>query len=212
VATPAPKRLGEETFQVPASVRFPVELTPPEGFDPARVETWPAVEGRLEWVAGRLRYMPPCGDRQQDTVADVVVTLGNWTRAHPEFVVGTGEAGMHLGEDTRGADAAIWRRADLGPLTGGFRTVPPLLAVEVAGRDERERELREKARWYFRVGVRSVWIVLPEEREVVVMTPEGETRHVVGERLPSNPHLPALTPGVDELFVQVTQVHQRRRP
>src|SRR2546427_4650854 len=98
MATPARKELHEETFQVPASVRFPVELTPPEGFDPAHVETWPEVEGRLEWVAGRLLYMPPCGQRQAETAADVVVTLGIWARAHPEFVVGTGDARLHAGD------------------------------------------------------------------------------------------------------------------
>jgi Uma2 family endonuclease len=205
MARPAPRELEEETFRVPGSVRFPVELTPPEGFDPARVETWPDVEGRLEWVAGRLLYMPPCGDRQQDTVADMVHALVGWVRAHPEFVVGTSDAGMHIGEDTRGADAAIWRRADLGPLTGGFRTVPPLLAVEVAGRDERERQLRDKAGWYFRAGVPLVWIVLPEEREVVVLTHVRETRRGVGDRLPEDARLPDLAPPVDEFFVQISR-------
>ena len=205
MARPAPRELHAETFQVPASVRFPVELMPPEGFDPARVETWPEVEGRLEWVAGRLLYMPPCGDWRQDTVADLVHALVSWVRSHPDFVVGTSDAGVHLGGDTRGADAAIFRRADLGPRTGGFRTVPPLLAVEVAGRDERERELRDKAGWYFRAGVPIVWIVLPESREVVVLTHEGARRYGLGDRLPSDPRLPDLAPAVDEFFVQISQ-------
>jgi len=149
--------------------------------------------------------MPPCGDRQQDTVADVVITLGNWVRSHPEFVVGTNEAGMFLGEDGRGADAAIWRRADVGPYQGGFRRVPPLLAVEVAGRYERERQLREKARWYLEAGVPVVWIVLPKKREVLIVTAAGDTRHRRGERLPGDPRLPGLAPMVDELFVQVSR-------
>ena len=190
---------------MPASVRFPVELTPPEGFDPPRVETWPRVNGRLEWVAGRLLYMPPCGGRQTETVADVVYALGTWARAHPDFVVGTGEAGLHAGDDVRGADAAIWRRVDVRPVTGGFRTVPPLLAVEVAGRDERERELRDKAGWYFAAGVPMVWIVLPEDREVVVLTPEGARRYNAGERLPPDPRLPELAPAVEEFFVQISR-------
>src|SRR5947208_7848377 len=91
MARPAPIDVDEATIPVPGTVRFPVELTPPDGFDPARLETWPRVEGRLEWVGGRLLYMPPCGDRQQYTVADVVATLIIWVRAHPEFAVGTNE-------------------------------------------------------------------------------------------------------------------------
>src|SRR5207244_12883275 len=59
VARPAPSELDEETIPVPGSVRFPVELTPPDGFDPARLETWPRAEGRLERVDGRLLYIAP---------------------------------------------------------------------------------------------------------------------------------------------------------
>src|SRR5262245_17624322 len=101
MARPAPHMLEEETVRVPASVRFPVELVPPVAFDPARLETWPAVDGRLEWVEGRLRYMPPCGAKQQYTVTDLVTVLGNWVQCRPDFLVGTNEAGMHLGGDTR---------------------------------------------------------------------------------------------------------------
>ena len=197
--------MQEETIPVPGTVRFPVELTPPEGFDPARLETWPRVEGRLEWVGGRLLYMPPCGDRQQYTVADVVATLVNWVRSHPEFAVGTNEAGMRLGDDSRGADAAMWHRAKGDTYDGGFQRMPPVLAVEVAGRDEGEPELRDKARWYLGVGVPIVWLVLPAEREVVVVTSEGERRYGVGERLPADPRLPGLCPLTDEFFVQISQ-------
>ncbi len=203
MARPAPSERDEETIPVPGTVRFPVELTPPEGFDPALVETWPRVEGRLEWVAGRLLYMPPCGDRQQDTVADLVTELGIWLRSHPEYVVGTNEAGMYLGEDTRGADGAIWRRADVGRYEDGFRRVPPILAAEVSGRYE--AALREKARWYFDAGVAVVWILLPKEREVLVVTRAGESRHRMGDRLPSDPRLPDLAPRVEDLFAQVSR-------
>jgi|SRR5581483_6874401 len=204
MARPVPKALDDEaTVQVPGTVRFPVELTPPDGFDPARLETWPRVDGRLEWVAGRLLYMPPCGDRQQDTVTDLVVALGAWVRQHREFVVGTNEAGLRLGDDSRGADAAVWRRADLSGYTGGFRIVPPVLAAEVAGRYEGEAELRDKARWYLGAGVAVVWIVLPTERETLVVTASGESRHPRGDRLPPHPDVPDLAPTVADFFVQI---------
>ena len=205
MARPAPRDVDAGTIPVPGTVRFPVELTPPEGFDPTRLETWPRVEGRLEWVGGRLLYMPPCGDRQQYTVADVVITLGNWVRAHPEFAVGTNEAGMQLHDDVRGADAAIFRRTKGETYEGGVQLRPPVLAVEVGGRYEGEADLREKSRWYLGVGVPIVWIVLPKTREVVVVTSDGERRFGVGERLPGDPRLPGLAPLTDELFVQISQ-------
>jgi Uma2 family endonuclease len=193
----------DETITLPRAVRFPVELRPPPGFDAERRETWPSVPGRLEFVEGRLLYMPPCGDEQQDTVADVVITLGAWVRAHRSFVLGTNEAGMRLGGATRAADAAIWRGTDAKVRTGGFRRIPPVLAVEVAGPDEPEDALLEKARWYLGVAVEVVWVVVPRERSVIVVTPGAVSRHSLGERLPACASLPELTPLVDDFFVQV---------
>lgn len=192
-----------ETIEVPRGVRFPVELKPPPGFDPARVETWPAVDGRLEYVDGRLLYMPPCGDIQSDVVTDVAYVLRRWQEAHADFKVGTNEAGLRLAGASRGADAAVFRRADLGEYTGGFRRVPPVLAVEVAGQDDREPQLREKAAWYLSVGVPVVWLVLPDTREVIVMTADGESRHRTGE-LPAHPALPDLAPAVADFFRQLS--------
>jgi Uma2 family endonuclease len=111
---------------------------------------------------------------------------------------------MQLGEDVRGADAAVWRRAALEPNDPGIARVPPLLAVEVCGRRETERSLREKARWYFAHGVQAVWLLLPKAREAVVLTFEGgEHRLGVDDRVPPHPALPGLTPRVAEFFVQL---------
>jgi hypothetical protein len=203
MARPAPSELDEDTLQVPRAVKLPVELTPPEGFDPGEPATWPAVEGRLEWVAGRLLWMPPCADVQQDTVTDVVVTIGLWGRDRPEFAIGTNEAGMRLGEDSRGADAAVWRRGELGGYRGKFRHLPPVLAVEVSGQDESEVVLREKAHWYLGAGVEVVWLVLTDERAVVVLTPAGECRLAASDRIPEHPSLPGLAPHVADLFRQI---------
>ena len=196
---------GPEEYAVtlPTTVKFPVELRPPPGFDPERLETWPKVEGRLEFVGGRLLYMPPCGDMQQDVVTDVVLALGEWARSHREFVVGTNEAGIRLGSDSRGADAAIWKREVLGPYTGQFRKVPPVLAVEVGGQDESAPELREKARWCLAVGVPHVWVVLPDERAVLTFSADGERRFEFGAKLPEVPELPGLSPEVAEFFRQL---------
>jgi Uma2 family endonuclease len=205
VARPAPSERDGDLAALPDSVRFPVELEPPPGFDPADLDTWPQVEGSLEWVAGRLLYMPPCARFQRVTVVDVVFVLAGWMRHHPEFEVASNEAGMQLGEDIRGADAAVWQRAALDLKDPGVARVPPILAVEVCGRRETERTVREKARWYFDRGVKVVWIVLPKTREVVVLTLDsGEHRLGVTDRIPPHPALPGLTPQVAEFFVQLS--------
>jgi Uma2 family endonuclease len=187
------------------AIRFPVEL----GFRAEALETWPAVEGRLEYVEGRLLYMTPCGDRQGSVVADIVYLLKAWSRQHPAFVVRTNEVGMRLGPDIRAADAAVWRRDELGPPSGGIHRVPPVLAVEVAGLDEAETDLRRKALWYLTHGVRVIWLVLPESHEVLVMSAVGDaldpvvSRHGCGQSLLPQEALPGLVPGVDEFFSEL---------
>lgn len=196
----------DEVISLPRAVRFPVEMIPPPGFEADRIETWPKVVGRLEYFDGRLLFMPPCGDFQQDTVTDVVITLGAWIRRHPEFVLGTNEAGMRLLGATRAADAAIWRRSDLGAYEGGLRRVPPVLAVEVAGPDDGDSEaaLREKAGWYLSAGVPVVWLLFPERRTLLVVSSDGEIRFSRDETVSSHPALPGLTPKVRDLFLQVS--------
>jgi hypothetical protein len=149
--------------------------------------------------------MPPCGDEQHDTVADVVITLGGWVRLHPEYVLGTNEAGMRLEGATRAADAAVWKRTELGAYSGGLRRVPPILAVEVAGDDTSDTEsaLRAKADWYLRAGIRVVWLVLPDTRSVIVVNSSRAIVLAAAERIAEVPGLPGLSPSVRELFVQI---------
>lgn len=199
------KNAYEDLVPVPlAALELPLPLPVAVDFVAERLETWPAVTGRLEYVNGRLLYMPPSGDLQQDTCADVVALLVAWRKQHPGFVVGGNEAGMRLGADIRAADAAVWRRADLGDYEGGLREVPPVLAVEVAGKYDTEELLRQKAGWYLGHGVEVVWLVLPDVREAVVLTSGGEHRCALADALPQHPGLPGLAPRVAELFEQVT--------
>lgn len=193
----------EECLHLPrAAVGFPVEWRAREGFHLDDPGTWPKVEGRLEYVNGRIRYMPPCGGIQQDVASDVTAVLHAWVKAHPEFIVASNEAGIMIGDQVRAADAAIWRLADAGR-TSGFRRVPPILAVEIAGEDEGEDVLREKASWYLDVGAKVVWLVLPEPREVLIVTPGSEVRLGLRDRLPPHVALPGLEPAVIDLFYQL---------
>jgi Uma2 family endonuclease len=81
--------------------------------------------------------------------------------------------------------------------------VPPVLAVEIAGRDEGEADLRAKAHWYLEHGVSCVWLVLPETREVVSLRVDGESRFGMGSRLSPHVALPDLAPEVGEFFTQL---------
>lgn len=188
---------------VPGAARLPIELEPPEGFDPRDVLTWPDVTGRLEYVGGRLLYMPPCGNEQAATAARVSFLLEKWRGDRREILVASNESGMIFGEDVRAPDVAIWRRRDLeAPLRPVFALSSPLLAVEVAGRrpEDAEAALREKSEWYLRSGTATVWIVLPATGEVIAIDREGQRRCGVGERVPGPRDLPDLSIEVSEIF------------
>ena len=200
----ATEAYAEWTVVPRAAVDLPLALAPPESFDPASPQSWPRVLGRLEYVGGQLLYMPPCGGDQEITATDVTFELAAWSRSHPGFVVGSNEAGMMLGNDVRGADAAIWSAADFGAGGTAFPRVPPVLAVEVAGRDDTVDLLMDKAAWYLSHGVRVVWIVVPATRSVRVVTSDGARDFGAGQRLPENPLLPRLAPLVDDLFRQMS--------
>jgi Uma2 family endonuclease len=185
-----------------SGVRFPIELRP-VGVDLSEPASWPSVDGRLEYFEGRLLYMPPCADIQQYVAVDVVFVLRSWAHGHSDFLVGANEAGMKLGGDVRAADAAIWRRTDVGPATGRIQRVAPVLAVEVAGTDEDESVLRAKASWYLAHGVAVVWLVLPEAREVIVLEKDRDARCAEHELLPQARELPGLEPRVASFFSQL---------
>jgi len=202
MVAPAIRLFSDDQHIGLVGVRFPVELRAEESTlgDPS---TWPKVEGRLELVGGRLLYMPPCADYQQDVAMDVAFVLRSWSEAHPEFVVGGNEAGMKLGGDVRAADVAVWRANTATPRSGRVRSTAPVLAVEVSGEDEAEQALREKARWYLEHGVAVVWLVFPDTREVVVLSAVGDTRLALGQTLPAHEQLPSLQPAVAQLFAQL---------
>jgi Uma2 family endonuclease len=195
-----------ELVAVPLSgVTLPLPIPVPAGFASDRLDTWPDVEGKLEYVEGRLLYTPPSGDLQQDTCADVIGVLKVWRRSQRHFVIGANEAGIRLGDETRAADVAVWETSALSDYDGRLRRAAPLLAVEVAGKFDTPGALRDKARWYLSHGSAVVWLLFPLPRQVIVVTSAGETTHELGERLPLRAELPNLEPLVDELFEQVTE-------
>jgi Uma2 family endonuclease len=181
------------------AVRLPLALPEPEGFVFERPETWPRVTGRVEYVGGRLMYMPPCGKNQQRVAVDVTTELNLWRRNHPEFIVGGNEAGMLLDGEVRGADAAVWRSGE--PATNEFARIAPVLAVEVCGDDEPLETLLAKATWYLEHGVEIVWTIAPETRRVHITTKSGTVE--VSDRIPESALLPGLSPSVSNFFQQL---------
>jgi Uma2 family endonuclease len=78
----------------------------------------------------------------------------------------------------------------------------PDLVVEVRSPDESLAGLHRKIQDYFANGARLAWVILPEERSVLVFIPNAPTRTVIsGEILDGGEVLPELQIPVDALFV-----------
>jgi Uma2 family endonuclease len=77
----------------------------------------------------------------------------------------------------------------------------PDLAVEIRSPEDSITFLMRKADDYFANGARMVWIVLPEEKSVLVLAPSAAPQtFAAGESIDVSAVLPGLTIAVDDLF------------
>jgi len=77
----------------------------------------------------------------------------------------------------------------------------PDLVVEIRSPDDSLSALHRKIQDYFDNGTKLAWVILPEERAVLIFTPNAPTRTAVsGETLDGADLLPDLTIPVDALF------------
>jgi Uma2 family endonuclease len=119
--------------------------------------------------------------------------LVDWARKNPGFDVAGNEAGVILDGEVRGLDGAVFKSSGKKRSTG-FRRVAPILAVEVQGEEETTESLREKAAWYLEHGAATVWLVLPAQNIVLVVSASAERRLRERDRLPAPAGLNGLTP------------------
>jgi Uma2 family endonuclease len=90
------------------------------------------------------------------------------------------------------------------PETGDWEVVPDL-AVEVVSPNDIMREVQAKIREYFRLSVRQVWIVLPEEQEVYVYDSPTQVRILTAnDALEGGTFLPGFHLPVASLFQKST--------
>lgn len=140
----------------------------------------PAFPWRYELVDGRLVRMVPPGFEHGEVTQDLASALHSFSKPRRLGVVTAAETGFRLplpgsGDTVFAPDIAFTSAARLVGQpergTAGRRrylNVAPDLAVEIASPDQHRPEMAEKARKYLAGGVRLVWIVWLNTREVDV--------------------------------------------
>jgi Uma2 family endonuclease len=141
----------------------------------------PETEPASELIDGEVvqKPMPTWDHGVIQRLLSFVLTL--YLRAHP-----IGEAGSEIrcifgpadAEQPLIPDYIFVRAARLRPGEPHFRGAPDL-AVEILSPDDRMTEAMKKLRFYLAHGVRMVWLIDPERRTLVVMTPPDQQRILI---------------------------------
>jgi Uma2 family endonuclease len=130
----------------------------------------------VELVRGEVETkMPPSVDHGA-VATNIAVLLKLWCRQHDGGWVGV-ESGFILDRDPdtlRGPDVAFVRASRIPP--GGrpypFWEQPADLIVEVVSPSDTAAEIETKVTEYLEAGTPEVWIVYPQQREVLVHRPD----------------------------------------
>jgi Uma2 family endonuclease len=126
--------------------------------------------GPYELVRGELVPMTPTAGMHGRCETLLTLAIGGFVKEHNLGEVWGGEVGIftHRNPDTvRGADLLYITRERITPDIGsGFLTIAPDLIVEITSPNDRWLENITKLQEYFSIGVRLVWIVVPETKTV----------------------------------------------
>lgn len=160
-------------------------------------------ETACELIEGELVPMVPPNLEHADLQGTILFLLKLHTRENDLGHV-VGEAGFVLwrNPDTVLApDIAFITKERWPDTTTGFGELAPDLAVEIVSPGNTTGELARKIGIYLDAGVRTVWIVYPRERQVVVHGPDGPPRvFSEGDQVDGGEVMPGLSLSVTDLF------------
>lgn len=137
---------------------------------------------RQELVKGEVITMPPPGFRHGLRQGRVYSILNEYARSSRLGRV-TVESGLVTERDpdtVRGPDVAFWsaERLPLDQEPEGYPDVAADLVVEILSPNNRPGKMHEKVHEYFTGGVRSVWLIDPEDRCVWIFRTPDEGRMI----------------------------------
>ena len=166
----------------------------------------PENQGRhLELVRGRVVEMSRPGERHCLVCGNVVWALNNYVRLRKRGRVLSNDPGILVERDpdtVRGPDVALFD--DVKPydrLNPKFAEGMPTLVVEVLSPNDRMGKVTRRIGEYLRAGVRLVWVIDPEERDVAVHRHGQPSEVFDGDQvLVGYDILPELTCALPDLF------------
>lgn len=133
---------------------------------------------RRELVDGEVRTMSPAGFRHGVVALRIGSRLEEFVRDHGLGLVVAAETGFRLSRDpdtVRAPDAAFVATTRLPDqdAQARFLDLAPDLAVEVVSPSDRAADVVDKTLAWLAAGTRTVWVVYPVQRIVVVYSHDG---------------------------------------
>lgn len=154
----------------PITEEIAVQVEAIEGFEHLEI-----VDG--EWVGfEKDEYMAGEEDGSIETI--IIHALADWALKHKTGRVYSGDTDFVL--DGKPDDIRKSRKPDVAfvkssrvKASKGYVYLAPDLAVEIISPTERPGAIREKLNEYLEYGVKQVWQVFPDNRQIVVNFPDG---------------------------------------
>lgn len=161
--------------------------------------------GPCELVEGRIVPMSPTGNKHGGIELNIGAALREFVRPRKLGKVQVGEVGIytqHNPDTVRGVDVLfISNERHAGQKSPGYLEVAPDLVVEILSPNDRWIDVTQKLREYFAIGVRLVWVVDPEARNVYAYSALTDVREFSeNDELPGDDVLPGFSVKVAELF------------
>jgi Uma2 family endonuclease len=141
--------------------------------------------GPCELIDGRIVPLSPTSGEHGRLECNLAFELGIFVQGKALGWTLSGEVGIFIRRNpdrVRAADVAFLSRARApeGP-SKGFLELAPDLVAEIISPTDRWLDIRAKLEDYFSIGVRQVWIVEPDTRNVLVYRSPTEAEKL-GER------------------------------
>jgi Uma2 family endonuclease len=171
----------------------------------AEYRNLPETGPRYQLIDGDL-YMAPAPNRfHQDISRNLEVLLANYLSAHPIGVLYDAPFDVYLSEiDVLQPDLIIVLNENRGILTDAGAEGAPDFVIEVLSAKTRQLDLVHKKRVYARMGVKELWIIDPDQKDVIVYRFDQDPTDPVakfGEQGEvSSPLLPGLTIALQDIF------------
>ena len=162
-----------------------------------------AEDKRYELDEGELIEMTRPAYKHNRVLMNLLMALGAYLRTNPVGEVLLSENLYALSADTRRAPDAAVILGDRSAELENAKVIPivPELAAEVLSPSETPRTIHRKLKQYFAAGVKEVWLIDPDAREVEVWTgPALPEPALTAEQTLTTSLLPGFALPLAELF------------